>query len=163
MYGYFACTHVYVLCMNLVPSQARRGLCLPRNSSYGRLWIVMWVLGIEPKSSGRTVSALNCWAIFVALKTLKVGTNVCHREKAVFVKTLRNDKRFSRYTPRGLVTALHKWGQRGQELGFELLEGGGRRTVWLKALSQLLVSKNISVNIYLSSQHLGAEAGTARV
>jgi hypothetical protein len=32
-----------------------------------QLWAVMWVLGTEPRSSGRAVSALNCWAISIAL------------------------------------------------------------------------------------------------
>ena len=33
------------------------------NWSYRQLWIAMSVLGIEPGSSGRTISTLDCWAI----------------------------------------------------------------------------------------------------
>ena len=32
-----------------------------------QMWAVMWVLVIEPRSSVRSVSALNCWASFLAL------------------------------------------------------------------------------------------------
>jgi hypothetical protein len=31
--------------------------------SYRQLWAVMWVLGFEPKSSGKAASVLRCWAI----------------------------------------------------------------------------------------------------
>jgi hypothetical protein len=34
------------------------------NWSYWRLWAAMWLLGVEPRSSGRTASALNHWATF---------------------------------------------------------------------------------------------------
>ena len=33
------------------------------NWSYRQLWAVMWMLGIEPRSFRRAVSALNLWAI----------------------------------------------------------------------------------------------------
>ena len=32
-------------------------------SHYRWLWATMWLLGIELRTSGRAVSALNCWAI----------------------------------------------------------------------------------------------------
>jgi hypothetical protein len=34
--------------------------------SYRCLWATMWVLGIEPRSSGKAVSAFNWWAISIA-------------------------------------------------------------------------------------------------
>ena len=39
------------------------GCQVPWNWNYRELWTAVWVLGIEPRSSGRAVSALNCWAI----------------------------------------------------------------------------------------------------
>ena len=36
-------------------------------SHYRWLWATMWLLGIERRTSGRTVSALKCWAISPAL------------------------------------------------------------------------------------------------
>jgi hypothetical protein len=35
--------------------------------SHYRLWATMWLLGIELRTSGRAVGALNCWAISPAL------------------------------------------------------------------------------------------------
>ena len=42
----------------------------PWNWSYTQLWAVVWVLGIEPGSSGRTASALNLWATSVSPKRI---------------------------------------------------------------------------------------------
>ena len=39
-------------------------------SHYWWLWAAMWSLGIEPRTSGRVVSALNCWANSPALLCL---------------------------------------------------------------------------------------------
>ena len=37
-------------------------------SHYRWLWAIVWLLGIELRTSGRAVSALNCWAISPALQ-----------------------------------------------------------------------------------------------
>lgn len=52
-----------VHCKCAVAMEARRGHWIPWNWSYWWLLAAMWVLGIEPWSSGRRVSLLNCWAI----------------------------------------------------------------------------------------------------
>jgi hypothetical protein len=44
--------------------------CIPEEgigSHYRWLWATMWLLGIELRTSGRTDSALNLWAISLAL------------------------------------------------------------------------------------------------
>jgi hypothetical protein len=41
----------------------------PWNWSYRWLWGAMWLLGIEPRFSGRAASVLNCWAISPAPST----------------------------------------------------------------------------------------------
>ena len=48
------CVYVHAWCL-----QVRRGCQIPWNWS----WVAMWVLGIKPVSSARTISALNGWAI----------------------------------------------------------------------------------------------------
>lgn len=53
-----------VLLAFLVPAEARRGGCwILWNLGYRWLSAIMWVLGIEPTSSGRTATAFNLWAI----------------------------------------------------------------------------------------------------
>ena len=56
----FACLFVYILyalvfCLHVWRSQ------ISWKGSYRQLWVDLWILGIEPRSSGRTASALNCW------------------------------------------------------------------------------------------------------
>ena len=46
------------------------GCQIPWNWNYRQLWAAMWVLGIEPESFGRAVSALNGWIISPACKGL---------------------------------------------------------------------------------------------
>ena len=46
----FVCMYVWVCCFLW-------------NWSYRQLWATMWVLRIEPRSSGRVATALNHWAI----------------------------------------------------------------------------------------------------
>lgn len=41
-----ACVAMYH--MNAVPEEDRRGHCIPWAWSYRQLWVVVWVLGIEP-------------------------------------------------------------------------------------------------------------------
>lgn len=47
VYGCFAYMHVCTHCLCLVPVETRRGLCIPWNWSYSRLWATMWVLGFK--------------------------------------------------------------------------------------------------------------------
>ena len=56
MYGYFACMYIYVPHMCLVPTETRISVL---NSMELELQIAMWMLGMEPASSGRGASALN--------------------------------------------------------------------------------------------------------
>ena len=42
------------------------GNCFPWNWSHRQLWAAMWMLGIELRSLGKAVGALNYWAIFPA-------------------------------------------------------------------------------------------------
>ena len=51
---------VHYMCS--MPDEARRGLCILWNWSYRQLLAAMWVLGIEPGSSGRAASAPNTGA-----------------------------------------------------------------------------------------------------
>ena len=39
------------------------GCRIPWNWNHRQLWAFLWVLGIEPRSSGRTASVLNHWSI----------------------------------------------------------------------------------------------------
>jgi hypothetical protein len=52
---------VCILCTICVPG-VRIGCWIPWNWNYRRVWIAIWVLGIESRSSGRAVGALNLWA-----------------------------------------------------------------------------------------------------
>ena len=49
-----------------------KGYRIPWNWSYRQLWAAMWMLGIEPWSSGRAASALSCWAISPARLHLQI-------------------------------------------------------------------------------------------
>jgi hypothetical protein len=54
--------YIWVHCSCLQTHQKRAS-----DSHYRWLWVTMWLLGIELRTSGRTVSILNCWAISLAL------------------------------------------------------------------------------------------------
>lgn len=42
----------------------KEGDCqIPWSQSYRQLWSPLWVIGVEPRSSGRAARALICWAI----------------------------------------------------------------------------------------------------
>jgi hypothetical protein len=49
-------------CVHAVPISDRRGQQIPWIWSF-TLWMVMWVLGIEPRFSERAANVLNCGAI----------------------------------------------------------------------------------------------------
>lgn len=55
---------IYVCHMHTWCLESGRGCPSLRNWSPRQLWAALWVLGIEPCLSARTVSALNCWAVF---------------------------------------------------------------------------------------------------
>lgn len=64
MSGYFACMHIWAPCPCLVPKDTARKHQFPWNHSYyGCLWAAMWMLGTQPQSSTRAISALNHWAV----------------------------------------------------------------------------------------------------
>jgi hypothetical protein len=60
------CVAVLRTCMSLWQCQK------PWNWSHSQLWAALWVLGMEPRSSWRAVSALSHWAISPALYFLKI-------------------------------------------------------------------------------------------
>lgn len=49
----YVCDHTYA-----VPSKARIGYWIPGKYTYEELWATVWVLRIEPVSSGRATSVL---------------------------------------------------------------------------------------------------------
>lgn len=56
--------YIFKMCIGVLPTS----MCLwvwqiSLNWSYRQLWTVMWLLEIEPRTSGRTASVLNGWAI----------------------------------------------------------------------------------------------------
>lgn len=55
--------YVYILWLCLVFTEAKRGHLNPWDWSYRQLWVLEWVLGIEPGSSRKATSALNQWII----------------------------------------------------------------------------------------------------
>ena len=63
------CTGVLPVCMSVWRCQ------IPWN--WRQLWAAMWVLGIEPRSSGRTASALNHWADSPALVSFWNRVSCC--------------------------------------------------------------------------------------
>lgn len=62
LYRCFAYMYVCELCVRLVIVKVRWGCCIPWNWSSRWLWAAIWVLGINPRSSARTVIAFNYWA-----------------------------------------------------------------------------------------------------
>lgn len=62
MYEYFACFYVCAPCTCLLPGEVRRRHQILQNWIYRWLWGVVWVLGLEPASSTRAASPLNCRA-----------------------------------------------------------------------------------------------------
>lgn len=65
VYKHFAYICACAPCACLVPSEARRGHWIPCYHSYRWLWATasMWVLGVEPESSGGAVSTLKHWTV----------------------------------------------------------------------------------------------------
>jgi hypothetical protein len=53
------------MCIGVLPVCAFVWRFYTWNWSYRELWAAMWVLGIDPGSSGKSVSARNCWVIFL--------------------------------------------------------------------------------------------------
>jgi hypothetical protein len=60
------CLHV-CLCTISTPSD-----WIPWDWSYRQLGAIMWLLGVELRTSGRAVSALDCWATSSALSFFSV-------------------------------------------------------------------------------------------
>lgn len=69
MFGCFVYMSVYVPHVCLVPREARKEFLIPWSYSYRWLWAIWWVPGVETGSSGKTGSALNHGAIFLAPRT----------------------------------------------------------------------------------------------
>lgn len=67
------CPHVCI-CTNCVPAEIKRRLQSPRTWNYTWLWSSKRMLGVEPRSSTRTASALICWTIF---PTIYFQLDVC--------------------------------------------------------------------------------------
>lgn len=57
----FACMFVHHV--NAVPLGARRGRLIPCDWGYKWLWVDTWMVGIQPRSSGRETGILNHWSI----------------------------------------------------------------------------------------------------
>lgn len=58
----FACVHVCILCVCLMPVEAV-GHPIPLDCSYRQLWATIWLLELEPGTSLKATSALNLGAI----------------------------------------------------------------------------------------------------
>jgi hypothetical protein len=58
---------------------------------YRWLWAPMWLLGIKLRSSGRAVSALNCWAISPAQENNLIGTGLQFRDKVHYLRGEKYD------------------------------------------------------------------------
>lgn len=68
LWAYGFCLHISLCTTCLqVPSEARRGHCIPWNWSYRQLERAMWVVGFKPRDSERATGALNRAAIYPAL------------------------------------------------------------------------------------------------
>lgn len=65
------CTYVC-----LAPMKVRIGHWIPWNWSYSWLWTTMWVLGIEPGSSGRAESAFNLWSLSLNYILIKINEKI---------------------------------------------------------------------------------------
>ena len=61
------CLIVRLHAICVVSEKARRGCWIPWDWSY-RWQVVIWMLGIRPRSSGRAASAVNCWITSLLLK-----------------------------------------------------------------------------------------------
>lgn len=61
------CPSVRLCSMCTVPTKSLTWCQIPWNLSYRWFWATMLVLRIEPGSSGRALSTLNCWAVSLAL------------------------------------------------------------------------------------------------
>lgn len=61
--GCFAWMYVWAPHVCLVTEKTRRGFHIPWNWKYIWLWAVIWLLGTEPRTSWRAISALNHKAI----------------------------------------------------------------------------------------------------
>lgn len=79
VYGYFACMYICAPCVFLGLAEIRREHQMLWNWSCRWVWAAMWVLGIEPRSTGRAASALKHWATSPALMmmVLCLSQRVC--------------------------------------------------------------------------------------
>lgn len=68
MYFYFMCISILLACMSIhhvcpwclwKPEETSESM----NGNCGQLWITVWMLGTEPRSSIRAASTFSCWAI----------------------------------------------------------------------------------------------------
>jgi hypothetical protein len=73
------------------------GSQIPGNRSYRQLWAVVWMLGIELRSSGRVNSAFNCWAISLAWFTVFFFFNTCSNVSIQLIKKPLYFKLFANY------------------------------------------------------------------
>lgn len=67
VYKYFVYFYICVSHACHILAEARRRCQIPWDCSYRQLLATIWVLGIEPRFSGRATSALNCRAISLVL------------------------------------------------------------------------------------------------
>jgi hypothetical protein len=61
IYLFISCMCVYCRCLQTHQKKAS-------DPHYRWLWVTMWLMGIELRTSGRAVSLLNCWVISPAHK-----------------------------------------------------------------------------------------------
>lgn len=100
---YFMCMSVF---LNVCVS-TRRGHWIPRNPwnwSYRRLWVAMWVLIIDSRSSSRKARALNHWAIC----SVPVWRNLdlLFLPQNIILVLYINDIMLSRFSEQKAATAL---------------------------------------------------------
>ena len=110
------------------------------------LWATMWLLGIEPRSIGRAVSALNHWAISPARYFYFFVSK--HKESILYLDNLSWALKSSRCESRRFSQTCHllKNLERWAGLGV-----GGKVGVWLSRYSEMH-SKHKSPGLFLRTQ-----------
>ena len=84
-----------------------RGHWIPWDGNYGWLWAFVWVVGIEPWSSGRTSAAFNWWAISLA-QWMRLILNTCYIEYSFSSCEFKADFGYP-YHMAGLASLLCLW------------------------------------------------------
>lgn len=86
LFAWIFCLHVWmcIMCM-LGTHRGQKRMWDPWDWSYKCLWVAMWLLGVNPLSSGRAISTLNCWAIFLAPICIFLTTSYVENFQCAFL------------------------------------------------------------------------------